>query len=470
MKDVTGKAAAQGSVATRTDLALHDLTGGNTFMPKLVRAAYPSEVNSAAIDSGISRARAMLKKAATLQVFEELPNLRVRVTNETGHKLPSGYPEGRRVWINVRMYDAGWNLVAEYGAYDTASAELTTSDTKVYEAKLGMSADVQAASGKSNEADGSSFHFALNNVVVKDNRIPPRGFTNANFKSIQSPPVGTTYPDGQYWDETVFDLAPSTVWYEVNLYYQSVSKDYATFLRDNNTTNATGTNLYSGWLANGKCIPELMQRVVSPAPLSVELSAFTVEANRLSAVLRWTTATETNNAGFEVNRKAIGNSQLTIDNWFSVGFVPGAGTSNSPHEYSFDDKGLVAGRYAYRLKQIDQNGSFSYSQAAEVEIGIAPREFALSQNYPNPFNPSTTIEFTLPEDGRATLKIFDVSGRVVVTLADKEMQAGRVYQVKFSAAGGSASGGEASRLPTGVYFARLESGGKNLLMKMLLVK
>ena len=468
MRDVTGKAATQGSVATRTDLALHDMTGGNTFMPNLVRAAYSSEVNSAAIDSGIVRARAMLKKAATVQVFEELPSLRVRVTNETGHKLPSGYPEGRRVWINVRMFDAGWSLVAEYGAYDSESAELNTGNTKVYEAKLGMSADVEAASGKSNEADGSSFHFALNNVVVKDNRIPPRGFTNANFKSIQSPPVAATYADGQYWDETVFVLAPTTVWYEVNLYYQSTSKDYVTFLKDNNTTNAAGTNLYSGWLANGKCKPELMQRVSSSSPLSVELSAFTVEANRLSTLLCWRTETETNNAGFEVERRLVRGLGLQVgeesnhepETWNRIGFVAGAGTSNVPHDYSFDDKNLAAGRYAYRLKQLDQSGSFSYSQAAEVELGIAPREFTLGQNYPNPFNPSTTIEFTIPNDGRATLKIFDIAGREVATLVDEEMKASVIQKATF----------DASRLSTGLYVARLESGGKNLLMKMVLVK
>ena len=150
------------------------------------------------------------------------------------------------MWVNVKMYDAGWSLIAEFGAYDTATAALTTSDTKVYEAKLGMSADVAAASGRSNEEDSSSFHFALNNVVVKDNRIPPRGFTNANFKSIQSPPVAAAYADGQYWDEAIFSLAAGTVWYEVSLYYQSTSKEYVTFLRDHNTTNTSGTTLYNG--------------------------------------------------------------------------------------------------------------------------------------------------------------------------------------------------------------------------------
>jgi hypothetical protein len=459
MKDVTGKAAALGSVTTRTDLALHDLTGGNTFMPKLVRAAYPSEVNSAAIDSGISRARSMLTKAATMEVFEELPNLRVRVTNQTGHKLPSGYPEGRRVWINVRMYDAGWILVAEYGAYDTASAVLTTSDTKVYEAKLAMSAEVQAASGKTNEADGSSFHFALNNMVVKDNRIPPRGFTNANFNGIQSPPVGTAYTDSQYWDETIYTLAPGTVWYEVNLYYQSVSKEYITFLKDQNTTNTSGTNLYAAWAANGKSAPELMQRAVAQQALPVELTAFSVSVERQTATLRWTTATETNNYGFEIEKNVSST-------WNKIGYVEGHGTTYAPQSYTFVDGRLngvggqasAAGNVLYRLKQIDRDGKFKYSKVVEAIIADV-KTFALDQNYPNPFNPSTSITFSVPVAGKTTLKIYNLLGQEVATLVNGVIEAG-TYSEQFNAAA----------LPSGIYLYSLKAGMFSETKHMILIK
>jgi hypothetical protein len=146
--------------------------------------------------------------------------------------------------------------------------------------------------------------------------------------------------------------------------------------------------------------------------------------------------------------------------WDRIGFVTGAGTSNVPHEYSYDDKNLAAGRYAYRLKQIDRSGSFSYSGAVEVEVGIAPREFTLSQNYPNPFNPSTRISFTVEMRQVASLQVYNTLGQLVVTLFEGDAEAGMFYERTF----------DASRLPTGVYFARLESGEKQLLMKMLLVK
>ncbi|HXG06293.1 MAG TPA: hypothetical protein VNI77_03090, partial [Nitrososphaera sp.] len=158
----------------------------------------------------------------------------------------------------------------------------------------------------------------------------------------------------------------------------------------------------------------------SDAPLPVQLTAFTAVANRLSAELRWSTATEVNNHGFEIERRTVQRSevggQISAGEWARVGFVPGAGTSTSPREYTFIDAGLEPGRYAYRIKQVDNDGAFTYYSAAEVEIGAAPKAFTLHPNYPNPFNPSTSIEFTIPEDGFATLKVFNLLGQEVATL------------------------------------------------------
>jgi hypothetical protein len=109
---------------------------------------------------------------------------------------------------------------------------------------------------------------------------------------------------------------------------------------------------------------------------------------------------------------------------------------------------------------VDNGGTFSYSGSAEVEIGLAAKEFKLESNYPNPFNPSTTIAFTLADDGKATLKVFNMLGQEVATLFDGEAQAGRIQQVKF----------DASRLPSGLYFAKLESGKQQMLRKMVLMK
>ena len=111
----------------------------------------------------------------------------VEIINETGHKLPSGYPEGRRMWVNVEGYDIDDNLVFESGAYDSSTGFLNTTDAKIYEAKLGMSqsvVDVANTYGSGGYTAGESFHFALNNMVVKDNRIPPRGFTRITSYNV----------------------------------------------------------------------------------------------------------------------------------------------------------------------------------------------------------------------------------------------------------------------------------------------
>lgn len=186
----------------------------------------------------------------------------VEIINETGHKLPSGYPEGRRMWINVLAFDINDNLVYESGAYDYNTAILNTSGAKIYEAKLGMSqeiVDVANAYGTGTYMAGESFHFALNNVVIKDNRIPPRGFTNANFEAIQASPVGYTYADGSYSDTTSYDLPEDTYRIDVKLLYQTASKEYIEFLRDKNVTDTKGQELYDLWVTYGKSTPEVMQ-------------------------------------------------------------------------------------------------------------------------------------------------------------------------------------------------------------------
>ena len=199
-------------------------------------------------------------------------------------------------------------------------------------------------------------------------------------------------------------------------------------------------------------------------PLPVELISFCVSAIHSGAILNWKTATEVNNYGFEIERRGISSELLrqeaVMSNWEKVGFVSGSGTSSAPKEYTFTDANLASGRYAYRLNQIDRNGAFKYSQSSEIEVGLVPKELTLSQNYPNPFNPSTTIEFTVPEDGRASLKIYNTIGQLVATAFDGDVKAGYIQKVTFIA----------SHLSSGVYFSRLEYNGKPLLRKILLIK
>jgi hypothetical protein len=258
MRDVTGKGCNEPGAPTRGDLPLHDFTGGNTFVTDIVGQFYPDEVDAGQEAAAKARATAMVQKAATLALTSEDFGVTVRVTNETGHKLPSGYPEGRRAWLNVRAYDSGGALVYESGAYDFGTGELThDSDAKIYEILPGLSPALAAALG---QPEGHSFHFVLSDTVFSDNRIPPRGFTNAEFIEIQSPPVGYTYADGQYWDDTEYTLPESADSVFVTLYYQTTSKEYVEFLRDANTTNSAGQNLYDAWVAQGKAPPVVIEQ------------------------------------------------------------------------------------------------------------------------------------------------------------------------------------------------------------------
>jgi hypothetical protein len=256
MRDVTGKGANVATAPVRDNLPLHDLTGGNAFIGDLLPAMFPGEVDVAQLQAAKARAVSMLQLAATLELIPDGYGVDVKVTNETAHKLPSGYPEGRRIWLNVRAKDAGGNQVFESGAYDPATGVLThDAQAKIYEIHLGMSPALAAAVGM---PAGPGFHFVLNDTVYHDNRIPPRGFTNAGFAAVQSPPVGHAYEDGQYWDVTSYALPATADSVVVRLYYQTLSKEYVEFLRDANHTNGSGQALYDAWAANGRSAPILM--------------------------------------------------------------------------------------------------------------------------------------------------------------------------------------------------------------------
>ncbi len=259
MRDVDAKGANESGVKRRADLGLHDFTGGNTFVTDIVSSFFPDEVDEAQLNAAKLRATSMLQLAATLEVFPEDFGIIVRVTNETGHKLPSGYPEGRRIWLNVKAFDVNGQPVFESGAYDFVEADLIKdSQTKVYEIHPGLSPGLADLLGL---PAGKSFHFVLNDTIYEDNRIPPRGFTNAAFEDIQSQPVDYTYEDGQYWDETQYRLPAESDSVLVTLYYQTTSKEYVEFLRDENTTNQAGQNLYNSWVAQGKSAPVVMAQV-----------------------------------------------------------------------------------------------------------------------------------------------------------------------------------------------------------------
>jgi hypothetical protein len=270
MPDVTGKAAGPG--ATRDDLPLHSFLGGNTFIPSVLpfHPAFGSEVDAELMAETVERTTDNLRKAATVTAELDAGNLVVRVTNETGHKLPTGYPEGRRMWLHVRALDAGRNVIFESGRYVYETATLTADpNLHVWETVHGMSPDVALATGL---APGTRFHLTLNNVVEFDNRIPPRGFTNAAFDAFDGEPVGQAYADGQYWDEVTYPVGAQAVQAEVTLYYQTAAREYVEFLRDENVTNAAGNILFDLWNDVNKSLP------VAMANAFVETDALVVNA------------------------------------------------------------------------------------------------------------------------------------------------------------------------------------------------
>lgn len=239
----------------RSDLKLHEFNGANTWVLEAVRSLYPdieTGLDAAGVAAAKERTLAMLRAASDMELTQIGHQLQVRIINQTGHKLPTGYPEGRRMWINVRFLDDASELVTEHGAYDSDSATLDIATTKVYEGKPGIDESVAAATGLS---IGPSFHFVLNNKWFKDNRIPPRGFTNATFDAIQAKPVAYSYADGQHWDDTLFSIPLGARQVEVRVFYQITSREYIEFLRDENTTNDAGQIAYDQWVLHGKSAP-----------------------------------------------------------------------------------------------------------------------------------------------------------------------------------------------------------------------
>ncbi|OIP63676.1 MAG: hypothetical protein AUK34_01090 [Ignavibacteria bacterium CG2_30_36_16] len=195
--------------------------------------------------------------------------------------------------------------------------------------------------------------------------------------------------------------------------------------------------------------------------IPVELTAFTAALTSSATVeLNWQTATETNNSGFEIQRSLIpypfskGNGAFQ-----SVGFVPGFGTTTEPKSYSFTDNNLTGGKYQYRLKQIDFDGSFAYYWLNETVEVSTPVEFALLQNYPNPFNPVAIINYQLAKNSFVTLKVYDILGNEVSVLINAEQPAG-VYKTEFNG----------KNLVSGIYIYKLTAGNFTASKKMMILK
>jgi len=221
---------------------------------------------------------------------------------------------------------------------------------------------------------------------------------------------------------------------DVELFWRAIDSLYVFVLGGN---NGIGT-----YFVQGLSIP-------------VELTSFTAERNGNDVYLRWSTATETNNRGFEVQRSEIRGRRSVRED---IGFVEGNGTTVENHSYRFTDNGVSPGKYVYRLKQIDFDGSYEYSKEVEVII-TALTKFSLEQNYPNPFNPTTTISYELSVNSIVILKVYNTLGEEIESLVNEEKPAGR-YEVEF----------DGNSLPSGVYIYRLTVGDYTEVKKLVLLK
>jgi hypothetical protein len=279
-----------------------------------------------------------------------------------------------------------------------------------------------------------------------------RDATN-NTTFIRVGVLGSTVNGDGGGDPPGLDIGSTyTSWVQLN--FTILNPAVNTNLTIDNTTNAIGifenqSNEPKTGVINNQILttPENIVNV----PLPVELTSFTSKLLNDKVLLNWSTKTEVNNYGFDVERKVNGN-------WQKIGFVEGNGNSNSPKEYSFSDNKLVGGStFNYRLKQIDNDGQFEYSDI--IEVVNVPTEFALFQNYPNPFNPSTKIRYQLPAESKVVIKIYNILGSEVMELVNDKKEAG-VYEVNFNA----------DNLSSGTYIYKINADNFVQTKKMILIK
>lgn len=208
-------------------------------------------------------------------------------------------------------------------------------------------------------------------------------------------------------------------------------------------------NIHTSSLPGGELRGQMDQ-----GTLPVELASLSSLISGNNVTLNWSTASEVNNSGFEIQR-----SISSSNDWTVAGFVAGRINSSTPSKYTYTDRNIAVGSYNYRLKQIDVNGNFEYFNLQnEVIVGI-PSEFRLAQNYPNPFNPVTKIMFDIPVSGNVTLKVFDINGREVLTLVNETKNAG-YYSTDFNAA----------NVSSGIYYYTINANGFSSTKKMMVIK
>lgn len=403
MRKTVGKAANK-NILTRPDLALHDLTGGNTWITRILATAdmngtaydpynyailsgdkYPGafietgglQNQGAALLAGELRARENLRSAADLQVISDLTSEAVvRIRNLTGHKLISGFPEGRRMWLQVEYFDKDGQLIHTTNGYDHLVARFDDNGNRVFESggTLNVTREdlvYEAMMSSTLTGEDKTLHFVLATDRYKDNRIPPRGFKHglAAGRLVQPRWMGQDAPDyftpeeyaGGY-DEVVLHKPAGTVAWRARLYYQTTSREYVEFLRDeaNGTIHTLssptpsgeaqayvaqtdpwfatirdwGTAMYDLWLHNGGSPPEIMAETVSE-PIFGEC-----DFNPQSSQIRFLTV---EGRTYQVEY----SDDMSEGSWMPMGDpVPGDGSVVE----IIDNQPLANGRRFYRIE------------------------------------------------------------------------------------------------------------------------
>ena len=428
MRATTGVGANKAGTPTRTDLPLHDMTGGNYWMPDVI--IYQNSQSTLrlgggltalqieALNAGKDRARQQLDLAASLSVSGN----NLKVTNLTGHKLISGYPEGRRMWLNIQWYNASNELLREEGKYDTVTSingkpvKSIVSDTKIYEAHYGMTQEwakqlislnyspelpltfdrVSGAVSKTlgqlaAQAPGTTvdtFHFVLNNTVTKDNRIPTYGMSYEEARKRNTLPVPASQYGNplssdsfNYWDDVTLNPPTNASYAKISLLYQPTSWEYVQFLYLANTgKNAflanEGINLLNAWLATGMAEPHVMATTTwgaapPPAPVSCTLPGIpqnlVATAGKKSISLSWKAATPPPASGYRIYYNQSGKLQF-------IAGVP-AGT------LTYKNSGLTS-RVAYSYVTTswnDCNGNGIFDVGVDQESPISNTATATAQ-------------------------------------------------------------------------------------------
>jgi hypothetical protein len=387
-------------------------------------------------------------------------------SNSAGYSstVSLGLSTGVSSWTKVTVTVTSGSVTANYGALrisgPTPSATLYFDDFCVYPAANGVdntaptwgaglftatsgngtvSLSWPTATDGGTDAGGLAGYMIVRNTVA----ISKTPLVNAIYTVTSG--YTATVPTVTSGDTIGTALSPANV---VITYTAPGTTTYI----DNNVTHNT-TYYYNVYAVdNAFNYSTVMSGSATPA-LPVEMTTYIAKVNGQVVTLNWTTATEIQNSGWDIER-SNGYGQ-----WTKIGFKQGNGSSTIPHQYSFIDKSSKQnGNYAYRLKQIDYNGTNTYSREVETIIDV-PLAYSLNQNYPNPFNPSTTINYEIPVSNKITIKVYNILGDEVTTLVNEQKDAGR-YQVIFNA----------SRYTSGVYFYRVQAGNFVQTKKMILLK